>query len=178
VHHTGATVLNASKQGLTLTQLRQLATSAQAWQEAGRWLRRRLIPPAGLGVRAIVLDAEGRVLLVRHTYLAGWYFPGGGVEPGETLIECLARELAEETHVAIDTPPVLHGIFLQQRRWRSHHVACFVVRGFHQTAPREPDWEIAETGFFDPTHLPRDTSRATRTRLSEVLEGLPPASIW
>jgi ADP-ribose pyrophosphatase YjhB (NUDIX family) len=170
--------LNASKQALSLTQLRQLAVSPRAWQEAGRWLRQRLVQPVGLGVRGIVFDPDGRVLLVKHTYLQGWYLPGGGVEPGETLIECLMRELAEETHISIDAPPLLHGVFLQQTRWRSNHVACFVVRSFHQTAPRPPDWEIAETGFFDPKLLPEETSPATRARLSEVLENLPPSRIW
>ena len=32
-----------------------------------------------LGVRAVVIDDAGRVFLVRHTYVAGWHLPGGGV---------------------------------------------------------------------------------------------------
>jgi ADP-ribose pyrophosphatase YjhB (NUDIX family) len=170
--------LNVSKQAPSLTQLRQLAASPKAWQEAGRWLRHRLVQPVGLGVRGIVIGPDSRVLLVRHTYLEGWYLPGGGIEPGETLSACLARELTEEAHIAIDAPPLLHGIFLQRRGWRSHHVACYVVRNFHQTEPRLPDWEIAETGFFGPDALPDGTSPATRARLREVWESLPPSPMW
>ena len=40
--------------------------------------------PMSLGVRAIVVGAEDKVLLVRHGYVSGWHFPGGGVEVGET----------------------------------------------------------------------------------------------
>ncbi len=163
---------------MSLTQLRRLAASPKAWLEGLGRLRQRLARPVGLGVRGIVIGPDRRVLLVRHTYVQGWYLPGGGVEPGETLTDCLARELAEEAHIAIDSPPLLHGIFLQRRGRRSHHVACYVVRGFHQTAPREPDWEIAEIGFFSPDALPDGTSPATRARLAEVWENLPPADIW
>jgi ADP-ribose pyrophosphatase YjhB (NUDIX family) len=156
----------------------QFATSPRAWREVARRLCRPLSRKLSLGVCGILLDASGQVLLVRHTYRAGWYLPGGGVEARETLTEALTRELAEEAHIAVDAPPKLHGMFLQEKRWASDHVACFIVPAFHQTAPRPPDWEIAEVGFFNINALPADTSRAARARFREVLENLPPSPIW
>ncbi len=49
-----------------------------------------------LGAQAVVIDAQDRVLLIRHTYQAGWRFPGGGVEHHETAEAALTRELEEE----------------------------------------------------------------------------------
>jgi 8-oxo-dGTP pyrophosphatase MutT (NUDIX family) len=156
----------------------KLALYREAWREASQRLRQRATQSVTLGVRAIVLDAENRVLLVRHTYLDGWYFPGGGAESGETLLEAVTRELNEEAHISLDAPPVLHGVFLQKTRWRSNHVACFLVRDFHRTHIRLPDWEIAETKFFPADALPEDTSRATRARLAEILLKQPPSPFW
>ena len=42
-------------------------------------------PRLSLGVRLVVLDAEGRVFLVRHSYLPGSHLPGGAVDPGESF---------------------------------------------------------------------------------------------
>ena len=70
--------------------------------------------PMTLGVRAVVLDGAGAVLLVRHGYVSGWHFPGGGVEPGETCEQALTRELMEETRVAVEGPARLHGLVLQR----------------------------------------------------------------
>ena len=61
-----------------------------------------------LGVRGVVLDRENRVFLVKHSYVAGWHWPGGGVEVGETLLEAVVREVREETALAVE-PVALAG---------------------------------------------------------------------
>jgi ADP-ribose pyrophosphatase YjhB (NUDIX family) len=101
-----------------------------------------------LGVRAVVIDREERVLLVRHGYVSGWHFPGGGVEVGESCIEALTRELKEEARVALEGRPPLHGIFLNAQSSRRDHVAVYFVRAFRLLGERPPDWEIREARLF------------------------------
>lgn len=131
-----------------------------------------------LGVRALVLDEAGRVFLVRHSYVSGWYLPGGGVEVGETTLEALERELMEEGNIALTAPPVLHGIYFNSRVSRRDHVALFVVRAFRQDGPPQPDHEIVEHGFFSLYALPEDATRASRARIAEVLHGAPVSPHW
>ncbi len=71
---------------------------------------------ATLGARAMVIDGQGRVFLVKHSYVDGWHLPGGGVETGETLLAALARELAEEGNIQLTAPPELHGVFFNSAR--------------------------------------------------------------
>jgi 8-oxo-dGTP diphosphatase len=53
----------------------------------------------------ILIDPQGRVLITRRapqTHQGGlWEFPGGKVEPGETIVDALARELKEELGVTV-----------------------------------------------------------------------------
>jgi 8-oxo-dGTP pyrophosphatase MutT (NUDIX family) len=131
-----------------------------------------------LGVRAVVIDPAGRVLLVKHSYVAGWHLPGGGVETGETVLEALARELVEEGGITARGPPVLHGIFFNARASRRDHVAVYVVRDFTQDGGPRYAREIVDHGFFALDALPPDTTRGTRARLNEVLKGAPASERW
>ena len=131
-----------------------------------------------IGVRGLIFDGDGRVFLVKHSYVGGWHLPGGGVERGETLLAALERELREEGNIEVTQPPVLHAIYFNRRISRRDHVALYLVRSFRQTAPPQPNSEIVAHGFFAPKSLPQDTSRATRERIAEVLTGRMPAEIW
>jgi ADP-ribose pyrophosphatase YjhB (NUDIX family) len=131
-----------------------------------------------VGVRAVILDGEGRVFLVKHSYVSGWHLPGGGVESGETLLTALERELREEGNIELTEPPVFHAVYFNRRVSRRDHVALYVVRSFRQTAPPQPSYEIIAHGFFATDALPADTARATRERIAEVLIGRAAAEIW
>ena len=131
-----------------------------------------------LGVRGLVLDGEGRVFLVKHSYVAGWHLPGGGVEKGETLLAALARELREEGNIELNATPELHAMYFNRRISSRDHVALYVVRSFQQTAPPKPNHEIIAHGFFAMQDLPADTSRATRERIAEVITGRTPRETW
>ena len=131
-----------------------------------------------LGVRAVVLDAENRVFLVRHSYINGWYLPGGGVDLGETMEQAMRRELKEEGDIDLTGEAVLHGIFLNDHVSRRDHVAVYIVRHFRQDRLPAPNHEIVECGFFAVTALPEDTTRGTRQRIAEVLGGQKLIATW
>jgi len=131
-----------------------------------------------VGVRAVVFDGEGRIFLVKHSYVSGWHLPGGGVETGETIVTALERELREEGNIELTEPPVLHAIYFNRRISRRDHVAVYIVRAFRQLAPPQPNREIVAHGFFAPQALPEDTTRATRERIAEVITGRRPADLW
>jgi 8-oxo-dGTP pyrophosphatase MutT (NUDIX family) len=131
-----------------------------------------------LGVRGVVLDGDDRVFLVKHTYVAGWYLPGGGVETGETLREALARELMEEGWIELLGEPKLHGIFFNSYASRRDHVAVYVIRQFRQDRLPRPNREIIDCGFFEAGALPQDTTEGTRLRIAEVLENREPIATW
>jgi ADP-ribose pyrophosphatase YjhB (NUDIX family) len=131
-----------------------------------------------VGVRGLVFDAQGRVFLIKHSYVAGWHLPGGGVEHGESLATALGRELREEGNIELGETPLLFAVYFNRRVSRRDHVALYIVRSFHQSVAPQPNGEIVAHGFFAPDSLPPDTARATRERLAEVLDGRSVAELW
>ena len=131
-----------------------------------------------LGVRAVVINASSGVFLVRHTYVAGWHLPGGGVEAGETAVDALIRELREEACIEIAGEPRLQGIYFNSHASERDHVLVYVVRDFRLTGAKARDREIAEAGFFPLDALPEGVTAGTRARLNEVTSGRSPPLVW
>lgn len=130
-----------------------------------------------LGVRAACFDAQGRVFLVRHTYIAGWHLPGGGIERHETARMALEKEIREEGNLFLEGEPRLVHVYFNRRTSKRDHVLlyCCSVR---QAGPRAPDREIAACGFFPLEALPEGTTASTRARLAEIAGAAPPADHW
>ncbi len=137
----------------------------------------RLTRSMTLGVRGIVENEAGQVLLVRHTYVEGLFLPGGGVERGEPALEALTRELIEEAGVELEAPPDLIGIFSNHRVFRNDHVLLYRIKTWRSVNATSRG-EIAEIVWVDPSELPEDATSGTKRRLSAVYGGAPAGLYW
>jgi ADP-ribose pyrophosphatase YjhB (NUDIX family) len=128
------------------------------------WKVRR---PTTVGVRVLLLR-EGQVLLVRHTYQDAWYLPGGGVKRGETLVDAVRREAAEEVGATLGALSLL-GVYTNTYEGKTDHVAVLICHEF--TLSGETDREIERYAFYDLGALPADASPGTRRRIGEYVAG-------
>ena len=157
--------------------LKRLIRPSFAAYESIAKLVRRARWPLTIGVRVIVRDAQGRVLLVRHTYAPGWHFPGGGVNKRETAIDAAVREVREETQIEMSEAPTLVGIFLNLAQIKCDHILLYQAQSWRSVDEKPPNMEIAEAKFFALNELPSDASGGTLRRLAE-LAGTPRSAMW
>ncbi|HSS13002.1 MAG TPA: NUDIX domain-containing protein [Rhizomicrobium sp.] len=139
----------------------------------------RVRKPRTLGVRAIVLDENDRVALVRHTYTDQWYLPGGGVKKGESFETALHRELKEEVALSNVKIERVLGIYHSRREAKDDHIVIFAVRVADSTGLRRADlMEIEDVGWFPMDGMPAGVSPATSRRLAEYRAGIVGLGAW
>ena len=134
--------------------------------------------PMTLGVRILLEDEAGKILLLRHTYVEGWYLPGGGVEKGESQPAAARKELREETGIDCHGELELLGVYWNSTASKRDHVSLFRCTEWRQVVAFEPNREIAEIGFFHIDALPDDTTVATRRRIDEFFRSVEISETW
>ena len=130
---------------------------------------RRLTGMASPGVKAMVVTTSGDIVLVRHSYMPGWHFPGGGIKRRETPEQAIIRELGEEIGLQR-----WHGIE-RGEEVREHtrpdrvYPTFFIVSGadYHF----RPSLEIERAEAFDPGALPDTALRSVHRTVEQWQSG-------
>jgi ADP-ribose pyrophosphatase YjhB (NUDIX family) len=123
-----------------------------------------------LGAAAVVLDGQGRVLLVKHSYgPLNWELPGGAAEPDESITETALREVREETVLRVAAGR-LTGVYYDPAVDMHHFVfACRRLDEAQQ--PRPTSEEVTACAFLPPEALPRPISDFTARRIADARSG-------
>lgn len=128
------------------------------------------------GALVVCRARDGRVLLVDQVHgEARWGFPGGLVGAHETFEACVARELAEETGLTLDSPNRLRLVAVLPQEHARHLDVVFrldLTEVVEEVASRDR-FEVREAAWFAPDTLPplRRESRDLLRRLPGLLDG-------
>ena len=129
-----------------------------------------------VGVRLIAMNDKNEVALVKHTYIPGWHFPGGGVKRRETMRDAAIREAHEEAGIVVQSAPELVGVYFHVVHRVDDHVALYATKDFSLEKSNCP--EIAAVKWFDVTALPADISKPTARHLAGYLEKKTISDRW
>jgi 8-oxo-dGTP pyrophosphatase MutT (NUDIX family) len=124
----------------------------------------------GIGAAAFIVDNDGRVLLVKHTYVKlNWELPGGGAEANESPAQTAIREVREETGLIV-VARHMTGYYYAPDNDSIHFV--FRCDRLDDSAVPTPDTsEISECRFWSTTDLPRPISDWTIRRIEDAVSG-------
>ncbi len=130
-----------------------------------------------LGARGALIDGN-KVLLIRHTLLPVWQFPGGGVDPGESFEAAFRREMFEETGYEVEGEVVLHGIFHNVEATNRDHLAFYISKNFKSTRIFKSSHEISDMAWFDIDDLPNDIANGAKRRIEEIFKAQEISQKW
>ena len=143
-------------------------------------LRRGLIGLLRLrtrGVKVMLLNEKGELLLIRNSYgnSRAFVLPGGGIRPFESPAAAALREVREEVGIVGErlTPLSVHRSQAEGKR-DTIHLFCA-----HTADSPKPDGvEVEEACFFPLDALPERVSAATLRRIAELRGELPVEAEW
>ena len=108
-----------------------------------------LTRPVTLGARTIILSPDDKVLLVKQSYTDTWHLPGGGVDPGEDILNAAQREVLEETGIELDDRPRLLNMYHNSESSKRDYVAVYHSRVWSSDLPKFSSKEISKIEFFE-----------------------------
>ncbi len=125
----------------------------------------------GIGVGAVLVDAQGRLFMAQRGPQAKnergrWEFPGGSVEFGERLEDALKREMREEYGIEIEVGPLLdvvnHILPEENQHWVSPTFICKIVSG---TPTIQESQKCTAINWFAPDAVPDNLTQISRENL-------------
>ncbi len=128
----------------------------------------RICKPKTYGSRAIVLHGEN-ILLVKNINVSHWSLPGGKIDKGETIEECLFRELKEELDLSVNKIEYKLGEYVSKKEGKRDTVYIFIVKIISPNFIKQ--WELADANWFPISNLPENLSPATSRRIMEFKNG-------
>ena len=136
----------------------------------------RIVRPQTLGARAVLLNKQGQVLLVKHRYGKGWFLPGGRVRKNESTEKGLERELREELGITSLIVERVLGTYFNLQEFKKDTITVYVIRDFEWV--EKAHFEIERTAFFPPDNLPDGISPGPSRRIQEYLDLKPITTTW
>jgi ADP-ribose pyrophosphatase YjhB (NUDIX family) len=124
-------------------------------------------PSYTVGAVAVLRRADGRLALVRQRHSLGWALPGGLLARGETVVDGLVREIAEELGIVLDPAELPIPYAAVNSTARRVDVVYFVDAPARARLRSEDDVEVTGTGWFALDMLP-DVSDPTAEILRAV----------
>lgn len=129
-------------------------------------------PRHSVSVAAVVVDDDGRVLVIKRRDNGAWQLPGGVLELGETIHDGLRREVREETGVEVE-PVRLTGVYKNM----TLGVVALVFRARPVAGTPGPTDEAADVAWWTGEQVQREMTEAFAVRILDALRDHGPARV-